>query len=79
MTSHDITDVIGGWGVSCRGGVCHGWDVSYRAGWGESSRGGVGCILQGWVCHTGVVCVIVGWGVSCRVEWIMKGWVGHQA
>ena len=45
-----------GWGVSCRGGVCHA---------------GVGCVIVGGVCHTGVGgvghqgvwCVMQGWGV----------------
>ena len=44
-----------GWGVSCRGGVCHA---------------GVGCVIQGWggVCHVGVGWGGVG---HAGVGWVM--------
>ena len=54
-----------GWGVSCRGGVCH-----VGVGWGVSCRGGVGHVEVGWVgCHAGGVgCVMQGCG---GVGWVM--------
>ena len=50
--------VMQGWGVSCRGGVCHvglGWGVSCRGG---VCHVGVGVSCRGGVCHVGVGCVI---------------------
>ena len=72
-----------GWGVSWRGGVCHGGVVHHGGvGW-------VGCVMEGWggvswrgvhhggggwgeVCHGGV-----GWGgVSHGGGCVMEGWDG---
>ena len=71
-----------GWGVACRGGVCHagvGWCMSCRGGVGHTGWGG-GLSYRGGVGHIGM-----GWGMLCRggvghigVGWATQGWGGSH-